>query len=244
MAKVFPYTYQVQAMDIGFRSSIRVTRLGTYLLHAAGLNADENGFGLEALQSGERTWVLSRLAMEMNRYPVLGDVFTIETWIEDIGRVFTSRNFRVLDASGAVMGGGASVWCLLDTVRRSAVNLQQMEQFTSYATGVPAEVAKAIRVPSVHSEPVSRHRIKYSDIDFNRHTNSMKYLEWMMDLFPMETYLQQQVRRVDLNYHNEALFGDVIDLCRENPEQDRFVFHLKRGETDICRAQILFENVG
>ena len=65
----------------------------------------------------------------------------------------------------------------------------------------------------------------------------------MIDLFPMEVYLNKQVKRMDINFLNEALFGEVVDICQEIPEPGRCVFDIRRGEEPICRAEILFENV-
>jgi medium-chain acyl-[acyl-carrier-protein] hydrolase len=243
MPKIAKYSYQVQHMDVGFRETLRFAKLGAYLLHAAGLNAEENGFGVEPLQSENRAWVLSRFAVEMERYPKAGERFWVETWIEDFGRVFTTRNFKVEDEVGKPIGAGSSIWCLIDTVERKAVDLQSKKEYEVFATGIPSLVERFIKVPAVDSEPISRHRIKYSDIDFNRHTNSMKYLEWMLDLFPMEIYQNQQVKRMDIQYLHEAVFGDLVDISRSNPVPDSYVFSLKRDDEPICRARLLFENV-
>jgi medium-chain acyl-[acyl-carrier-protein] hydrolase len=242
MPKMAAYEYKVQPIDIGFRDNIRFTQLGGYLLHAAGENAHENGFGIDLLHRENLAWVLSRFAVEMERYPKNGEQFTVETWIEDFGRVFTTRNFKVLDGKGVAIGGGSSVWCMIDMQTRKAVDIQSKGDYKHFATGIPSIIDKPIKVPGILSEAVSRHRIKYSDIDFNRHTNSMKYLEWMIDLFPMEVYLNQKIRRMDINYINEALFGDVVEIYRETLQPDQYVFDLRREEEMICRAQILFEN--
>ena len=243
MNRVVSFEYRVQPMDIGFRESIRFTQMGAYLLHAAGQHADRNHFGVPDLQEQNLTWVLSRFAVEMYRYPVTEERFFVETWIEDFGRVFTTRNFKVTDEAGLVIGAGCAIWCMLDLTTRKAVDLKSKEEYKHFATGIPCLIERPAKVGALASEPVSRHRIKYSDIDFNRHTNSMKYLEWMVDLFPMEVYLNKQIKRMDINYLNEALFGEVVDICQEMPEPGRCVFDIRRGEEPICRAEILCENV-
>ena len=243
MSRSAEYTFQVQHMDVGFRESIRFAKLGAYLLHTAGLNANENGFGIDVLHAEQRAWVLSRFAVEMTQYPKSGDFFSVETWIQDFGRIFTTRNFCVRDASRNAIGGGSSIWCMIDMESRKAVDLRSKQEYEGFATGIPSPIDKPIKVIVPQAEPTSRHRIKYSDIDFNRHTNSMKYLEWMLDLFPMSVYQNQQVKRMDINYVNEAVFGDTVDISRINPDLDRYVFGLKRGDDSICNAQLMFENV-
>jgi acyl-ACP thioesterase len=229
-------------MDVDFTDSIRFTQMGGYLLHTAGENAKENGFGINDLHAEDLAWVLSRLSIEMYRYPKAEESFQIETWIEDFGRVFTTRNFRILDASGETLGAASSSWCLLDMKARKAVDLKTKSEYEVFATGIPSLIEKPGKLVGLEGSAVSRHRIKYSDIDFNHHTNSMKYLEWMIDLFPLESFLNRSIRRMDINYLNEALYGEVVEIYQDTPRPDRCAFDLRRGEDMICRAQILFEN--
>lgn len=243
MGRVGRYEYKVQPMDIGFRETLRFVKLGGYLLDAAGDHARDNGFGIDVLQQENLAWVLSRFAVEVYRYPSTEEPFFVETWIEDFGRIFTTRNFKVTDAAGTTMAAGSTIWCMIDTQLRKAVDLQSKQEYKTFATGIPPLIEKPVKIQSVSGEPVSRHRIKYSDIDFNHHTNSMKYLEWMIDLFPMDVYLHQQVKRMDINYVSEALFGDKVDIYSCTPQADVHMFNLKRDDEVVCKAQIVFENV-
>lgn len=242
MRKIARYDYKVQPMDVDFNDKVRFTQIGAYLLHTAGENAKENGFGINELHEEHLAWVLLRFSIEMERYPLAEESFQIETWIENFSRVSTTRNFKVLTASGEMIGAATSIWCLLDMNTRSAVDLKSKSEYAAFATGIPSLIEKPLRLPALEGESVSRHRIKYSDIDFNRHTNSMKYLEWMMDLFPLEVFLNRKVKRMDINYMNEALFGEVVEIYQDFRQTNRCLFDLRRGEDMICRAQILFEN--
>ncbi|MDD3907653.1 MAG: thioesterase, partial [Bacteroidales bacterium] len=103
-------------------------------------------------------------------------------------------------------------------------------------------IESPVKVAGIDGHSVSRHRVKYSDIDFNRHANSMKYLEWMVDLFPLEAFSHQRIKRVDINYINEVLFGEIVEIYQDFSQTGKCLFDLRRGEDMICKAQILFEN--
>lgn len=243
MQPISKYAYRVQHMDVGFQEKLRCVKLGNYLLHAAGLHANDNGFGVDVLTAENRAWVLSRFAVEMNRYPVAGEAFAVETWIENFERVFTTRNFRVTDADDVVIGSGTTIWCLIDIQERKAVDFGLKPDYKPFATGIPSLIGGVKKVAELNSEPISRHRIKYSDIDFNRHTNSMKYIEWMLDLLPMSYYVAKQVKRMDVQFVREALYGEVVDVLTDQPQPDCHVFGLKREGETVCKASFLFENV-
>ena len=164
MQKIATYSYRVQPLDVDFSDKVRLAQLLGYLLHAAGMNARENGFGTEALLEKDRAWVASRLAMEVLHYPKAHEGFQIETWVEDFGHVFTTRNFKLYCEDGTPMGAGSSVWCMIDLSARKAVDLGEVD-YSAFVTGIPSSIDKPMRIPAT-GEPVSRHRVKYSDLDF------------------------------------------------------------------------------
>lgn len=111
-----------------FTKRLFLGHLGNHLLNAADFHSDERHFGMTTLNPGHMTWVLSRLAIEMDEMPAQYDRFEVETWVESAMRSFTNRNFRITSAGGdgRVYGYGRSVWALIDTGTRQPVNLEQL----------------------------------------------------------------------------------------------------------------------
>ena len=50
------------------------------------------------------------------------------------------------------------------------------------------------------------HEIQYSDVDYNRHCNSCKYLEWMVNA--VQAFDNQKPFRLDINYVKELYQND------------------------------------
>ena len=50
------------------------------------------------------TWVLSRLAVELENMPCQYEGYSIQTWVENVYRLFTDRNFAILDKEGKAVG--------------------------------------------------------------------------------------------------------------------------------------------
>ena len=63
----------------------------------------------------------------------------------------------------------------------------------------------------------------------------------MTDLFPLELYQQREVRRIDINYVNEVLFGEKVDIVREQQKPDGCLFEMRRNTAIICRASMQFD---
>lgn len=57
---------------------------------------------------------------------------------------------------------------------------------TDYVCDKECPISKPGRIKVTEKTPVSEYQTKYSDIDINGHVNSIKYIEHILDLFPME----------------------------------------------------------
>ncbi len=236
------YSYTVLPREVDSSKRATIMTLGDYILHTAGEDADRNGFGVEKLQQSNMTWVLSRIAIEMKRFPVQHENYTIETWIENVGRLMTTRNFIIRDADGKVIGCASTYWAMIDFTTRQPLDLRKNIEYADAANPEPCPIDKPIKVPTVCGNIVERHKVKYSDIDFNCHANSMKYVEWMIDILPFDKLTNKKLSRFDINFIHETRFGEEVDIVLEQVENiDRF--ELKRSDgTAVCRAQFVWNN--
>lgn len=242
MNKVGKYDFYVQSLNADFKQRLRLSRLGGYILAASSMNAEENGFGIEVMHENNSTWVASRMCIEVFKYPEIDKKFSVETWVEDKDRIFTTRNFKITDSSEKVIAAASTIWCVLDLDSRRPKAIPNEDLFGNYITGIHSLIAKPEKIGQVKGDPVSRHRVKYSDIDFNGHTNSLKYIEWVMDLLPLDFYKRVNVKRIDINYINEAIYGDAVDIYRIQKSPDSCDFEIRRGKEIIFRSSLVFDN--
>ncbi len=107
-----------------FSNRLFMGHLGNHLLNAADFHSNDRGFGMNYLSTIGKTWVLSRLAVEMDEMPLAYSRLAVETWVESAMRYFTNRNFKVEDAAtGQVYGYGRSVWAMIDVQTRQPTDL-------------------------------------------------------------------------------------------------------------------------
>ncbi|MBR5469517.1 MAG: acyl-[Paludibacteraceae bacterium] len=238
--KLASYSYKVALQDVDFTKKLKITRLIGYLLETAGRNAFENNFGIQHLQAENYTWVLSRLAVEMETYPLQDEEFIIETWIENAGRLFTTRNFCIKNLSGKLIGSSTSIWAMIDINTRRAVDLT--DEYASFVVDKPSPCEHPRKMPPILCEPHCEYKVKYSDIDLNCHANSAKYIEWLLDTIenPKTFFENKHVARIELYYMNEALLGDVLSFYKENREEQVFLFEIKRNTDSICKMRLVF----
>ena len=59
------------------------------------------------------------------------------------------------------------------------------------------------------------HKVVYSDIDFNRHVNTMRYIEMMIDMLPLQMLMQEAPVRLDIHFLRECRYGQTLAVGYE-----------------------------
>ena len=234
------YRFRVQPQDVDFQYKITMSAMANMLLTTAGFNADDNGFGIRFLNEMECTWVLTRFAVEMNRFPEQYEDISVETWIEDVGRASTTRNFCIRDSKNEIIGNACSIWVMLDLNTRRAKDLMALDGIHKFASGEVGQIAKPIKLDAVEGEDYDGFKVKYSDIDINGHVNTISYVEWISDCFSLDCYRKNDVKRFEFNFMNEMLYDDFVEIVGNEVTPGDFRFEIMKEDKTACRARVVF----
>ena len=234
------YSFTIQPQDVDFQYQVTLAALTNILLTTAGFNADDNGFGIRNLNEIDCSWVLLRLAVEMDYFPQQYENIHVETWVQEVGRASTTRNFCLKNDKNEVIGHAISNWAMININTRRAQDLITLEGIHQFATGESISIDKPIKLTEVEGKAVDIFKVKYSHIDINGHTNSMRYVEWISDCFSLDTYKEKQLKRFEINFVNEILFNEEVSVYMKETEVNDFRFELRKEGKTACRARIVF----
>ena len=234
------YSFRVQPQDVDFQYKVTMSAMANILLTTAGYNADDNGFGIRFLNEMECTWVLIRFAVEMNRFPEQYENISVETWIENVGRASTTRNFCIRDEKNEIIGNACSVWVFFDMKTRRAKDLQTLEGIHKFASGEAGLIEKPLKLDAIEGEDYDGFKVKYSDIDINGHVNTISYIEWISDCFSLDCYRKCGVKRFEFNFMNEMLFDDFVEIAGQEIATGDFRFEICKEDKVACRARVVF----
>lgn len=249
-SKIGTYRFLVEPFHCDFSHYLFTGHLGNHLLNAADFHSNDRGYGMGYLNPLHRTWVLSRLVIEMERMPKAYDTIEVDTWVEGVMRFFTSRNFAVRTQDGQTCGYGRSIWAMIDTDTRQPVDILSVRdglitQYIDEDTACP--IAPFSRVRTKATEPPVRViDTYYSDVDVNGHINSVKYIDHILDLWPVEWYRTHRLQRIEIAYMAESHQGDRLALVRQQTgdgEYDVFVIKSDADGTnsvEVCRSKVKF----
>jgi acyl-ACP thioesterase len=213
-------------------------------LDAASIHAQQRGFGYEHISKDKVAWVLSRLSIEMMEYPGYDQDLTVETWVENVSRYFTQRCFRFIGNSGKAIGYARSIWAAIDTETRRPVDipLWRPDLATYIDTEKECPLEKMAKIPAVDGvEATMGYSVRYSDIDINKHMNSVKYIEHAINGFDLSVFREKYIRKFEIIYLAEGIFGDKLKLYRQDISEDEQIIDVKKGSESVCRIRIIWQ---
>ena len=247
MNKIGKYDFLAEPFHCDFNGNLFMGHLGNHMLNAADFHSSARGFGMKYLMTIKRSWVLSRLAIEITEMPSQYSKFNVETWVENAMKFFTSHNFKVSDENGHIYGYGRSIWAMIDTETRQPTDIFAIDNGAInnwIETDYPCPIDKGGRVKmSTDAQFVHTINTYYNDVDINGHINSIKYIEHVLDLWPISWYQEHTIRRFEIAYVAEAHAGDTLSFFREQTAENEYCVRIVRTDgTECCRAKITFKS--
>lgn len=179
--------------------------------------SEDLGFGYDLMNGVHTAWVLYRMYFKFLRPVIWRESLTINTWHKGLEGLVFVRDYELLDAKGERAAVGTSSWVVLDTQKRSFVRNEDLPPFISPAaqnTEAAVEFpAPKVVIPARLEKRLAReHVVRYSDTDFNGHTNNVKYVVWAMDSIDQEFASTHPVSEVAVNFNRECRLGDTVEL--------------------------------
>ena len=253
MDKIGTYSFLAEPFHCDFSGRLFMGHLGNHMLNAADFHSSARGFGMKYLMTINRSWVLSRLAIEMTEMPQQYTKFNVETWVESAMRYFTSRNFAVVgtpsDSSQGeeprIYGYGRSIWAMIDTETRQPTDIYTIDDGAInnwIVKDKECPIDKGGRVKmSDDAQLVRTIDTFYNDVDINGHINSVKYIEHVLDLWPIDWYKEHQIKRFEIAYVAEAHAGDRLSFYREETADGEFCVRIvKNDDVEVVRSKVKF----
>ena len=225
------------------KDRLSTIKLLDHLQTIAGEHADILHFGIKDLNKGNETWVLSRLRVETDRLPVVGETVTLKTWPKGVEKLFAKRDFMIIDKDGNTIVRAASYWLIVDrkTMRPKAIS--------SFFTDIEYPKLSAVddkleKIPSftklLYSSEV---KTSEKEIDINGHINNVWYAQWFMNAIPQDLKDEKDITCFEINYLAEVFANETLNVEIGNAGNDANLLlgSIKRNNREVCRAKIHFE---
>ncbi len=233
----------VSAGDTDAEGRLALPRLASAIIDIATAHANSLGIGNPSMTGCG--WVLSRLAIEMEEYPMVNTDFTLSTWVELWNRHFSERCFRIEDCEGRPLGYARSIWMVLSTTTRESIGLDHLilpegilapcecpipRQGKHVPLFVETPEQGLPRGARLATEAPAYHTFRYADLDFYRHVNTVKYIDLLLNQFSLDEMDHSAVRRLELSFMKEITYGQTVTILRADDGEDS-LFSFANSET-------------
>lgn len=219
--------------DVDALNQIKLSVLIGLLLKASSDQLDQMGVGTNDLGKDNLGWVVTQYHMEISRLPRLNEEITIGTQPTGYNRFFCYRDFWVKGENDELLISVSSIWIVMDLLKREI-----HENTPEFGAQMSAPLLKRgprlprIKLPEFANDGVE-YRVRYYDIDSNKHVNNSHYFEWMIDVLPEELVLNSKIKQIDIKFDQEIRYGDAPKSFVELEEDTEIKsYHLVQNGTD------------
>lgn len=218
-----------------------MTALCLFAQESAGDHAELLGFGMERLAEQKIAWVLREQAMNVFRFPALGEELRIITWPTRAERILCYRDYRILDFEGGLVALGTSAWFGLDLEARRPRKADSFFCPDWELVPKPAFVQPLpdLEMPSDPCQAEGR-TVRASDVDALGHMNNLRYLDWIEDHLATFGLAGSPVRFLRIRHAREVTASDAVQIRHARSENgDVLLQMLSVGHgREVCLARV------
>jgi len=203
-----------------YSSRLKMSQLFEIMQEAATKSAELANMGRETMIKEDKTFVLSRVSIEVAKMPNLYETLHLETWPKGRIKMFYLRDF-IFKINEEVVINASTVWAIINMKTRKividnkGVGEYKKDQIKNALEYIPSKIRKKGEMKLVNEIYAS-----YSLTDPNGHINNTRYIEWIYDVLPKEILQVDYSYKMDMNYVNEVYYKDKVEiyLLEDNDE--------------------------
>jgi medium-chain acyl-[acyl-carrier-protein] hydrolase len=230
-------TFRIRSGEIGPAGRLRLPALCDLLQEAAGNHAAALGFGSDALLARGRTWVLSRLRLEVEALPSWREDTIVETWPSGVHRLWALREFRVTGKEGNALARATSGWLTLAVPSKRP--LRPATEVAEVAAQAPPRLIEDSFEPLAGPQTGTNgpsFRVTRYDLDLNAHANNVAIVRALFEALPSAA---EPPLTLEADFRGEAFEGDVLASHLEDVRgTTRVALIRERDDKEVARAVI------
>ncbi len=246
--------------DIDNKQLLRPVAFMNFAQEMANTQASVLKFGYYELIKANQVWVLSRIKIRFYNPPKWGDKIRMYTWHKGAHSLFWLRDFAMYKVASRddssteltplevpqLCAVCSSYWVIINTQTRriertSVINNNELAMSYSGKVNVLDEECGKLSAPAdAAMECVAKHVVSYSDVDFNKHANNAKYIEWIMDILPHSLSLDMVLKSIQINYVTEAKLDDNVHFMVDM-NAVKSLEEISCSTGDVCKRPVYVE---
>ncbi len=235
--------FKITSADTDMFARVRLGGLVNFLIQSAVQSADSLGFGYNGMREHKLFWVLSRMSVQIYKPMKWYEEIVIETWPKDIDRLLYLRDFIVRDEGQNIVARATSGWLALDFESKRPKIVEDLNgKILTQLKNKKAINKLPEKLDPISGESYNVLSANYFDIDLNKHVTATRYIDWMMDTFPVDFHEKNYPKEFSINYLKETVPGENINLKKNHLPDNQFLFEgiNQTNNSATFRGKIIF----
>ncbi|MBI9048036.1 MAG: hypothetical protein JEZ00_01335 [Anaerolineaceae bacterium] len=211
---IYEQDLRINAFECDYTHYWKPSAAYQHLTEIAGTHAIQLGFGYQEMLTKEYFWVLSRFKIQFHTYPKHDELVWVLTWPKTIQqKLFFIRDFQVESEKGELLASASSAWLVIDTNNRRMIPTTRLDLDLPNLPERSAldDPLDKILIPE-NTQEKFQVTANYSDLDIMGHVNNGRYVEWIANSFPIDTYQTKRPASIQVNYISEVKPGEQVSI--------------------------------
>ncbi len=210
----FTRDFNISLSMLGKNTYISNKGLLSILQDIAEMHSASIGYGVTDIDKTNFSWALLNWKVKIISRPKYGETITIKTWSRYSTKLYSYRDFEILNANGDIIAIATSKWVLIDVSIGKIAKLD--ENLISKYNPENKSVFNIVELDKM-TEPenytnTTDYLIRKSDIDVNNHVNNLFYLDMALEAFPGDTNEFNSCTNLEIMYKHQIKLEDKISL--------------------------------
>ncbi|NOZ55632.1 MAG: hypothetical protein GXO73_02425 [Calditrichaeota bacterium] len=181
-ATVFTFSFSVKGHHVGSEGWAHPWFVQNVAQDISVAVSEAHGFNSAWYRAARSGWVMRSFEVDYRHPWTLEQDFVAETWISKRTRVVAVRQYLFKDrSSGQPVSGAQAEWVYVDASTTRPIPIPDI--FATRYVLDPRTALQSIDPPQDEALLIGRvgFRVRYSDLDMNRHANNVAYIRWATD---------------------------------------------------------------
>ena len=208
----FNKEFSVRYSEMDYHKLLKPSAFLNFLQDVATFAAEKANFGYDAVYPKNLGWFLLKYHMEFYNYPQNVENLLIKTEARGYNKLFAHRDFDVYDKeNGNLIGRVISYWALVNFIDKSMHSPNEIfpDKFNKVEKRDDDLAFSKVHSPD-RIDFSEEFKIRYDDIDVNKHVNNMNYIVWAFEALPKEFRDMYKPKTIDMVYKKEIQYGNTI----------------------------------
>lgn len=215
--------FVINTYNVDFRNQAKLSTLFNFMEETATEHAQELKLTSEDMFEKGYFWVLCKAQIEVITLPKLHDSIKVKTWIKGTSRLFFFREYHIFDSHGQIIAKVSTEWVVVEKENKRPQKTEILNFGSDYYCNEAGAVDGSIGKIDYHQgRLVFEKEIRYSDLDVNVHANNAKYMDWILDVFPLKSFMEKHIASIRMSYRQECRQGEKISLYLAQKTKDEF----------------------